>query len=263
MVNVLIWWIEFMLILLNFDRRLLAGTWKRGKKIKKPGIVLPFKWVFLKGEKVEKRKPSWMWQKDLDTVVLSLPSAPSPTYCWASTQRRKEALRLVNVQYVPGHLTASSSKEILNFTDGAKSPPALQARCCDQPVHLQCPAGPEGQGEHHLRSHPWHCLCLQPPVWCLAPGGTEEPRTPAFLQPESVCGELQRPQERLRVREQSGACGGQLPGDPGSCSAKSSTYFMWSPPWTFRAEQYWKVSQNLPPLLFHHKNDWFSHKSEH
>ncbi|KAM5273632.1 cerebral cavernous malformations 2 protein [Ctenodactylus gundi] len=94
---------------------------EEGKKGKKPGIVSPFKRVFLKGEKSRDKKAheKVTERRPLHTVVLSLPERVEPDRL-LSDYIEKEVKYLGQLTSIPGYLDPSSRTEILHFIDNAK-----------------------------------------------------------------------------------------------------------------------------------------------
>nr|KAF6469097.1 CCM2 scaffold protein [Molossus molossus] len=94
---------------------------EEGKKGKKPGIVSPFKRVFLKGEKSRDKKAQEKVaeRRPLHTVVLSLPERVEPDRL-LSDYIEKEVKYLGQLTSIPGYLNPSSRTEILHFIDNAK-----------------------------------------------------------------------------------------------------------------------------------------------
>lgn len=94
---------------------------EEGKKGKKPGIVSPFKRVFLKGEKSRDKKAheKMTERRPLHTVVLSLPERVEPDRL-LSDYIEKEVKYLGQLTSIPGYLNPSSRTEILHFIDKAK-----------------------------------------------------------------------------------------------------------------------------------------------
>uniref|UniRef100_A0A4X1U6Q2 PID domain-containing protein n=1 Tax=Sus scrofa TaxID=9823 RepID=A0A4X1U6Q2_PIG len=94
-----------------------AGT--QGKE--GPGIVSPFKRVFLKGEKSRDKKAheKVTERRPLHTVVLSLPERVEPDRL-LSDYIEKEVKYLGQLTSIPGYLNPSSRTEILHFIDNAK-----------------------------------------------------------------------------------------------------------------------------------------------
>ncbi|XP_055277054.1 cerebral cavernous malformations 2 protein isoform X6 [Moschus berezovskii] len=94
---------------------------EEGKKGKKPGIVSPFKRVFLKGEKSRDKKAheKVTERRPLHTVVLSLPERVEPDRL-LSDYIEKEVKYLGQLTSIPGYLNPSSRTEILHFIDNAK-----------------------------------------------------------------------------------------------------------------------------------------------
>lgn len=94
---------------------------EEGKKGKKPGIVSPFKRVFLKGEKSRDKKAheKVTERRPLHTVVLSLPERVEPDRL-LSDYIEKEVKYLGQLTSIPGYLNPSSRTEILHFIDKAK-----------------------------------------------------------------------------------------------------------------------------------------------
>lgn len=94
---------------------------EEGKKGKKPGIVSPFKRVFLKGEKSRDKKAQEKAaeRRPLHTVLLALPERVEPDTL-LSDYIEKEVKYLGQLTSVPGYLNPSSRTEILHFIDNAK-----------------------------------------------------------------------------------------------------------------------------------------------
>ncbi|XP_069902370.1 cerebral cavernous malformations 2 protein isoform X3 [Globicephala melas] len=94
---------------------------EEGKKGKKPGIVSPFKRVFLKGEKSRDKKAheKVTERRPLHTVVLSLPERVEPDRL-LSDYIEKEVKYLGQLTSIPGYLNPSSRTEILHYIDNAK-----------------------------------------------------------------------------------------------------------------------------------------------
>ncbi|XP_074054320.1 cerebral cavernous malformations 2 protein isoform X1 [Macrotis lagotis] len=94
---------------------------EEGKKGKKPGIVSPFKRVFLKGEKGRDKKAheKVTERRPLHTVVLSLPDRVEPDIL-LNDYIEKEVKYLGQLTSIPGYLNPSSRTEILHFIDNAK-----------------------------------------------------------------------------------------------------------------------------------------------
>ncbi|XP_006166093.1 cerebral cavernous malformations 2 protein isoform X2 [Tupaia chinensis] len=86
-----------------------------------PGIVSPFKRVFLKGEKSRDKKAheKVTERRPLHTVVLSLPERVEPDRL-LSDYIEKEVKYLGQLTSIPGYLNPSSRTEILRFIDSAK-----------------------------------------------------------------------------------------------------------------------------------------------
>ncbi|XP_025147122.3 cerebral cavernous malformations 2 protein isoform X5 [Bubalus kerabau] len=86
-----------------------------------PGIVSPFKRVFLKGEKSRDKKAheKVTERRPLHTVVLSLPERVEPDRL-LSDYIEKEVKYLGQLTSIPGYLNPSSRTEILHFIDNAK-----------------------------------------------------------------------------------------------------------------------------------------------
>ncbi|XP_060027569.1 cerebral cavernous malformations 2 protein isoform X9 [Erinaceus europaeus] len=95
-----------------------------------PGIVSPFKRVFLKGEKSRDKKAheKVTERRPLHTVVLSLPERVEPDRL-LSDYIEKEVKYLGQLTSIPGYLNPSSRTEILHFIDNAK-------RAHQLPAHL-------------------------------------------------------------------------------------------------------------------------------
>ncbi|XP_074197191.1 cerebral cavernous malformations 2 protein isoform X2 [Rhinolophus sinicus] len=86
-----------------------------------PGIVSPFKRVFLKGEKSRDKKAQEKVteRRPLHTVVLSVPERVEPDRL-LSDYIEKEVKYLGQLTSIPGYLNPSSRTEILHFIDSAK-----------------------------------------------------------------------------------------------------------------------------------------------
>ncbi|XP_022259458.1 cerebral cavernous malformations 2 protein isoform X2 [Canis lupus familiaris] len=86
-----------------------------------PGIVSPFKRVFLKGEKSRDKKAheKVTERRPLHTVALSLPERVEPDRL-LSDYIEKEVKYLGQLTSIPGYLNPSSRTEILHFIDNAK-----------------------------------------------------------------------------------------------------------------------------------------------
>ncbi|XP_012393314.1 cerebral cavernous malformations 2 protein isoform X1 [Orcinus orca] len=86
-----------------------------------PGIVSPFKRVFLKGEKSRDKKAheKVTERRPLHTVVLSLPERVEPDRL-LSDYIEKEVKYLGQLTSIPGYLNPSSRTEILHYIDNAK-----------------------------------------------------------------------------------------------------------------------------------------------
>ncbi|XP_012790933.1 cerebral cavernous malformations 2 protein isoform X2 [Sorex araneus] len=86
-----------------------------------PGIVSPFKRVFLKGEKSRDKKAheKVTERRPLHTVVLALPERVEPDRL-LSDYIEKEVKYLGQLTSIPGYLNPSSRTEILHFIDNAK-----------------------------------------------------------------------------------------------------------------------------------------------
>ncbi|KAM6209046.1 cerebral cavernous malformations 2 protein isoform 2-T2 [Sarcoramphus papa] len=94
---------------------------EEGKKGKKPGIVSPFKRVFLKGEKGRDKKAQEKVteRRPLHTVVVSLPDRVEPDVL-LNDYIEKEVKYLGQLTSIPGYLNPSSRTEILHLIDNAK-----------------------------------------------------------------------------------------------------------------------------------------------
>ncbi|XP_075779120.1 cerebral cavernous malformations 2 protein isoform X7 [Pelodiscus sinensis] len=92
---------------------------KKGKK--QPGIVSPFKRVFLKGEKGRDKKAQEKVteRRPLHTVQLSLPDRVEPDIL-LNDYIEKEVKYLGQLTSIPGYLNPSSRTEILHLIDNAK-----------------------------------------------------------------------------------------------------------------------------------------------
>ncbi|XP_068032779.1 cerebral cavernous malformations 2 protein isoform X1 [Anomalospiza imberbis] len=94
---------------------------EEGKKGKKPGIVSPFKRVFLKGEKGRDKKAQEKVteRRPLHTVVVALPDRVEPDLL-LHDYIEKEVKYLGQLTSIPGYLNPSSRTEILHLIDNAK-----------------------------------------------------------------------------------------------------------------------------------------------
>ncbi|PKK18077.1 cerebral cavernous malformation 2 [Columba livia] len=94
---------------------------EEGKKGKKPGIVSPFKRVFLKGEKGRDKKAQEKVteRRPLHTVVVALPDRVEPDVL-LNDYIEKEVKYLGQLTSIPGYLNPSSRTEILHLIDNAK-----------------------------------------------------------------------------------------------------------------------------------------------
>ncbi|XP_053913215.1 cerebral cavernous malformations 2 protein isoform X2 [Cuculus canorus] len=94
---------------------------EEGKKGKKPGIVSPFKRVFLKGEKGRDKKAQEKVteRRPLHTVVVSLPDRVEAEVL-LNDYIEKEVKYLGQLTSIPGFLNPSSRTEILHLIDNAK-----------------------------------------------------------------------------------------------------------------------------------------------
>uniref|UniRef100_A0A098LYZ0 Malcavernin n=1 Tax=Hypsiglena sp. JMG-2014 TaxID=1550645 RepID=A0A098LYZ0_9SAUR len=94
---------------------------EEGKRGKKPGIVSPFKRVFLKGEKGRDKKAQEKVteRRALHTVPLALPDRFEPDVL-LNDYIEKEVKYLGQITSVPGYLNPSSRTEILHLIDTAK-----------------------------------------------------------------------------------------------------------------------------------------------
>ncbi|XP_064411159.1 cerebral cavernous malformations protein 2 homolog [Latimeria chalumnae] len=93
-----------------------------GKKVKKPGIVSPFKRVFLKGEKGRDKKAQEKVteRRPLHTVALSPPDHRVDPDILLNDYIEKEVKYLGQLTSVPGYLNPSSRTEVLHLIDNAK-----------------------------------------------------------------------------------------------------------------------------------------------
>ncbi|XP_057588363.1 cerebral cavernous malformations 2 protein isoform X8 [Hippopotamus amphibius kiboko] len=98
-----------------------------------PGIVSPFKRVFLKGEKSRDKKAheKVTERRPLHTVVLSLPERVEPDRL-LSDYIEKEVKYVGQLTSIPGYLNPSSRTEILHFIDNAKRARQLPAQLTQQ-----------------------------------------------------------------------------------------------------------------------------------
>ncbi|XP_056341951.1 cerebral cavernous malformations 2 protein isoform X2 [Oenanthe melanoleuca] len=94
---------------------------EEGKKGKKPGIVSPFKRVFLKGERGRDKKAQEKVaeRRPLHTVLLALPERVEPDLL-LHDYIEKEVKYLGQLTSIPGYLNPSSRTEILHLIDNAK-----------------------------------------------------------------------------------------------------------------------------------------------
>ncbi|XP_036086444.1 cerebral cavernous malformations 2 protein isoform X4 [Rousettus aegyptiacus] len=92
-----------------------------GRDTEVPGIVSPFKRVFLKGEKSRDKKAheKVAERRPLHTVALALPERVEPGRL-LSDYIEKEVKYLGQLTSIPGYLNPSSRTEILHFIDSAK-----------------------------------------------------------------------------------------------------------------------------------------------
>ncbi|KAG7460745.1 hypothetical protein MATL_G00202010 [Megalops atlanticus] len=92
------------------------------KKAKKPGIVSPFKRVFLKGEKGRDKKAQEKSteRRALHTVPLSLPDHRVDPDILLNDYIEKEVKYLGQLTSVPGYLNPSSRTEVLQLIDSAR-----------------------------------------------------------------------------------------------------------------------------------------------
>ncbi|XP_065113320.1 cerebral cavernous malformations protein 2 homolog isoform X1 [Paramisgurnus dabryanus] len=92
------------------------------KKVKKPGIVSPFKRVFLKGEKGRDKKASEKSteRRALHTFALSLPDHRIDPDILLNDYIEKEVKYLGQLTSVPGYLNPSSRTEVLQLIDNAR-----------------------------------------------------------------------------------------------------------------------------------------------
>ncbi|XP_071225430.1 cerebral cavernous malformations protein 2 homolog isoform X2 [Salvelinus alpinus] len=93
------------------------------KKVKKPGIVSPFKRVFLKGEKSRDKKAQEKTteRRALHTFSLSLPDHRIDPDILLNDYVEKEVKYLGQLTSVPGYLNPSSRTEVLQLIDNARS----------------------------------------------------------------------------------------------------------------------------------------------
>ncbi|TRZ10757.1 hypothetical protein HGM15179_016351 [Zosterops borbonicus] len=91
------------------------------RKGKKPGLVSPFKRVFLKGEKGRDKKAQEKAQerRPLHTVLVALPDRVEPDLL-LHDYIEKEVKYLGQLTSIPGYLNPSSRTEILHLIDNAK-----------------------------------------------------------------------------------------------------------------------------------------------
>lgn len=95
---------------------------EQSKSEKKPGLVSPFKRVFLKGEKGRDKKAQEKVteRRPLHTVSSSLPDRRVEPDVLLNDYIEKEVKYLGQLTSVPGYLNPSSRTEILHFVDCAK-----------------------------------------------------------------------------------------------------------------------------------------------
>uniref|UniRef100_A0A3Q2PVF7 CCM2 scaffold protein n=1 Tax=Fundulus heteroclitus TaxID=8078 RepID=A0A3Q2PVF7_FUNHE len=93
------------------------------KKVKKPGIVSPFKRVFLKGEKGRDKKAQEKSteRRALHTFSLSQPDHRIDPDILLNDYIEKEVKYLGQLTSVPGYLNPSSRTEVLQLVDNARS----------------------------------------------------------------------------------------------------------------------------------------------
>ncbi|XP_072538811.1 cerebral cavernous malformations protein 2 homolog isoform X3 [Salminus brasiliensis] len=92
------------------------------KKVKKPGIVSPFKRVFLKGEKGRDKKAQEKAteRRALHTFSLSVPDHRIDPDILLNDYIEKEVKYLGQLTSVPGYLNPSSRTEVLHLIDNAR-----------------------------------------------------------------------------------------------------------------------------------------------
>ncbi|KAM6954612.1 cerebral cavernous malformations protein 2 homolog [Aplochiton taeniatus] len=92
------------------------------KKVKKPGIVSPFKRVFLKGEKVRDKKAQEkvVERRALHTYSLCMPEQRIDPDILLNDYIEKEVKYLGQLTSVPGYLNPSSRTEVLELIDNAR-----------------------------------------------------------------------------------------------------------------------------------------------
>ena len=175
-------------------------TWQASMKGEESGILSPFKWAFLKGgeikaqKKVRGRRPLY--------PLLAWACGAQET---AEQQYWGEVLRSVN--YIPGHLNASSRNEILHSIDDAKTAHQLPGTCPSSAMlWSDClpttSSWPGRMGRTPSQgSHPWHCLRLLLPRWRLAPSGPADSPGPWHYPSQSLRGKFQMPHGRLPARQ--------------------------------------------------------------
>uniref|UniRef100_A0A8C7DIY6 CCM2 scaffold protein n=1 Tax=Oncorhynchus kisutch TaxID=8019 RepID=A0A8C7DIY6_ONCKI len=95
----------------------------RGSRTDKPGIVSPFKRVFLKGEKGRDKKAQEKTteRRALHTFSLSLPDHRIDPDILLNDYVEKEVKYLGQLTSVPGYLNPSSRTEVLQLIDNARS----------------------------------------------------------------------------------------------------------------------------------------------
>ncbi|XP_030628601.1 cerebral cavernous malformations protein 2 homolog isoform X2 [Chanos chanos] len=100
------------------------------KKVKKPGIVSPFKRVFLKGEKGRDKKvqEKAVERRALHTFSLSLPDHRIDPDILLNDYIEKEVKYLGQLTSVPGYLNPSSRTEVLQLIDNARKSHQLAAQ---------------------------------------------------------------------------------------------------------------------------------------
>ncbi|KAL0967102.1 hypothetical protein UPYG_G00247830 [Umbra pygmaea] len=101
------------------------------KKVKKPGIVSPFKRVFLKGEKGRDKKSQEKTteRRALHTFPLSLPDHRIDPDILLNDYIEKEVKYLGQLTSVPGYLNPSSRTEVLQLIDNARVSWAIENKC--------------------------------------------------------------------------------------------------------------------------------------
>ncbi|XP_041264832.1 cerebral cavernous malformations 2 protein isoform X2 [Onychostruthus taczanowskii] len=195
---------------------------EEGKKGKKPGIVSPFKRVFLKGEKGRDKKAQEKVteRRPLHTLVVAPPDRVEPDLL-LHDYIEKEVKYLGQLTSIPGYLNPSSRTEILHLIDNAK-------RAHQLPGQLT----PEHDAVISLSAYNiklvWRDgedLILRVPIHDIASVSYIRDDSAHLVvlktgsrdlsEPEPVCRGLQGADVGLAVGERGGAPGVLLPGGAG------------------------------------------------